>query len=259
MDKQFINKIINKNFDSVGEDELKAIIKNDHIFKLSKKDKKTLERIVENIPSSKKGEIGEVLREVLPNSFVILSHLDEHSLNADGLEINYRRSLIENLNKMNILQLCIFIDKVLMISDDNEIRFFRKEDYALHAINSVVSKSFGLTLVFEIFKPGKYKTFKYIDYERIDRDAMIATINEQAVRYRYILEIISAIVLETDEEKLFGTKINKNIRDQTAPYIKIIRKERAAVKKSGTKTVKTWSYTINNITDITLDDDDEFF
>ena len=211
MDKQFINKIINKNFDSVGEDELKAIIKNDHIFKLSKKDKKTLERIVENIPSSKKGEIGEVLREVLPNSFVILSHLDEHSLNADGLEINYRRSLIENLNKMNILQLCIFIDKVLMISDDNEIRFFRKEDYALPAINSVVSKSFGLTLVFEIFKPGKYKTFKYIDYERIDRDAMIATINEQAVRYLYILEIISAIVLETDEEKLFGTKINKNI------------------------------------------------
>ena len=40
MDKQFINKIINKNFDSVCEYELKAIIKNDHIFKLSKKDKK---------------------------------------------------------------------------------------------------------------------------------------------------------------------------------------------------------------------------
>jgi len=259
MQRQLIEKIINKKFNAIDEDELKIIINNGNIFKLSKRDIKTIKKTVENNTERDKEKLGEVLKEILPNTFEILSQLDKHSISEQGLEINYRGSLIENLNKMSNLQLSIFIDKVLMVSDDNEIRFFRKEDYALHAINSVVSRSFGLSLVFEIFKHGKYKTFKGIDYERIDKQEMIKAINEQAVRYLYILEIISAIVSDTDENKLGGTKINKIIKEQTEQYINIIKKERAAVKRTGTKAKKSWSYTINNISDITLYDDDEFF
>ena len=107
----------------------------------------------------------------------------------------------------------IFIDKVLMISDEFKIRFFRNEEYSLHEINGVISRSLGLTLVFEVFKKCNYKTFLDIPFEHTDKNLMIEVLNTQCVRYLYILKIISEIVLATEKGKLTGTKINKTIRE----------------------------------------------
>jgi hypothetical protein len=199
-----------------------------------------------------------ILKEGLPNSFVILSSLDKHSILEDGIKIDFRKNLIDNLKQMNHLQLGIFIDKVLMISDESKIRFFRNEEYSLHEINSVISKSLGLTLVFEVFQKGKYKSFLDIPFSLVDKDLMIETLNTQLVRYLYILKIISEVVLSTEESKLTGTKINKTIREQISDYVKIIKKERVTVRKTGAVPRQTWTYSICGLTDISIEDDDEF-
>lgn len=260
MGEMFLKKIIDKDFEALTVDELKVIITQDKIFSMSKKEKKALEKFIEDgITESNKGKMVAILKEGLPNSFVILSNLDKHSIVEDEIKIDFRKSLIENLKQMNHMQLCIFVDKVLMMSDEFRIRFFRNEEYSLHEINGVVSRSLGLTLVFEVFKKAKYKTFRHIPFNLIDKNQMIEVLNTHLVRYLYILTTISDIVLATEESKLSGTKINKNIRDQIADYVRIIKREREKVRKTGAVPKQTWTYSICGLTDIAIEDDDEFF
>lgn len=260
MGEMFLKKILDKEFESLSLDELKVIVVHDTIFPISKKDKNALEKIIEDgITDGNRDKMVVVLKEGLPNSFVILSNLDKHDLVSGEIKIEFRKNLIENLMLMNHLQLGIFIDKVLMVSKECKIRFFRNEEYSLHEINGVISKSLGLTLVFEVFKKGEYKTFMEIPFEHTDKNLMIEVLNAQCVRYLYILKIISEVVLATEEGKLTGTKINKNIRDQIADYVKLIKKERKYVKKTGAVPKQTWTYSICGLTDISIEDDDEFF
>lgn len=260
MGETFLKKVLNKDFEALSVDELKIIINQDYVFNISKKDKKVLEKVIEdNHLETDKDKVVSILKEGLPNSFAILSNLDKYPISEGKIKIDFRGDWIDNLNQMNHLQLCIFIDKVLMISDEFKIRFFRNEEYSLHEINVVVSKALGLTLVFEIFQKGKYKTFKNIPFEHIDKELMIDVLNTQAVRYLYILKTISEIVLDTEESKLSGTKINKTIRDQIRDYVSVIKKERSTVKKTGVVSKQTWTYSICGLTDISIEDDDEFF
>ena len=237
-----------------------VIVTYDSVFPISKTDKKALEKIIEDgITESNKDKMVAVLKEGLPNSFAILSNLDKHDIIDGEIKIEFRKNLIENLKLMNHLQLGIFIDKVLMMSKEFKIRFFRNEEYSLHEINGVISKSLGLTLVFEVFKKGEYKTFMEIPFEHTDKNLMIEVLNAQCVRYLYILKIISEVVLATEKDKLKGTKINKNIREQIDDYVKLIKKERKYVKKTGAVPKQTWTYSICGLTDISIEDDDEFF
>ena len=260
MGEMFLKKILDKEFESLTVDELKAIIAYDIIFPISKKDKKTLEKIIEDgITDGNRDKMVVVLKEGLPNPFEILSNLDKHDLIEGEIKIEYRKNLIDNLRLMNHLQLGFFIDKVLRVSKEYKIRFFRNEEYSLHEINGVISKSFGLTLVFEVFKKGEYKTFMEIPFEHTDKSLMIEVLNAQCVRYLYILKIISEVVLATEKDRLTGTKINKNIREQIDGYVKLIKKERKYVKKTGAVPKQTWTYSICGLTDISIEDDDEFF
>ena len=190
MGEIFLKKILDKEFETLTVDELKVIVAGDTIFSISKKDKKALEKIIEDgITESNKDKMVAILKEGLPNSFAILSNLDKHDLVEGEIKIEFRKNLIENLRLMNHLQLGIFIDKVLMISDESKIRFFRNEEYSLHEINGVISRSLGLTLVFQVFKKGEYKTFMEIPFEHTDTSLMIEVLNAQCVRYLYILTI----------------------------------------------------------------------
>ena len=260
MTKAFLKKLVNREYGELTYEELKLIINNETVFSLSKKDTKALVKIIDNNAlDSSKDKITNILRDGLPNIFMILSRLDKQSVVEGAINIDFRKRLIENLNKMNNLRLCYFIDKVLKTSKDERIRFFWNQEYSLHAINEVISKSLGLTLVFEIFKPGKYQTFKDINYHQIDKKQMIDVINSQSARYIYILEGIAEVVLETNEEELSGTKINKRIKQQISDYLNVVLKEKEAVRATGVKAKKTWIYNLGNNISIHVEDDDEFF
>ena len=132
MGEMFLKKILDKDFEAVTVDELKVIVAHDNIFPISKKDKKALEKIIENgITDDNRDKMVAVLKEGLPNSFAILSNLDKYDLVDGEIKIEFRKDLIENLKLMNHLQLGIFIDKVLMVSKESKIRFFRNEEYSL--------------------------------------------------------------------------------------------------------------------------------
>ena len=260
MGEMFLKKILDKDFGAITTEELKAITANEDIFPISKKDKKVLEKIIEDgITEGNKDKMMAVLKEGLPHSFAILSNLDKHSLEEGEIKIDFRENLTKNLKLMNHLQLCTFVDKVLMVSKESKIRFFRNEEFSLHEINGAVSKSFGLTLVFEVFKKGYQKIFSDIPFTHIDKARMIETLNIQCIRYFYILKTIADIVLTTEESKLRGTKINKEIRGQIADYVKLIKNEKKYNDKTGAKPRKTWTYSICGLTDVEVEDDDEFF
>lgn len=260
MSKTFLEKIINKEFGDLTVDELKVIVKSSEIFSLNKTNTKILEKCINkgNVEKNR-DKIITVLQEGLPSVFVLLSNLDKSAIKEENVEINFRKELTENLRQMSHLQLCVFIDKVLKISKEEKLRFFRNKDYSLHAINSVISRSLGLSLVFEIFKPGKAQKFKAIDYTRIDKTKMIEEINNQAVRYLYVLAIIAEVVLNTDESSVLGTKINKVINERISTYLTIINKEKSAVRATGVAPKQTWTYTLCNMVDIVVEEDDECF
>lgn len=260
MSKVFLKKIIGRELSDLTAEELKVIINNNSIFQLNKKDTKVLEKILNsNTLDENRDEVTLIVEDGLPSTFVILNNLDKCGIKEGGIEINFREALISNLRRMNNLQLCVFIDKVLKCGKEEKLRFFRHRDYSLHEINSVISRSLGLTLVFEIFKAGKAKNFKAIDYNRIDKEQMIEVLDEQFARYLYILEIISEIVLFAGEASLLKTKINKVIKERIKDYLVIIYKEKSAVRATGVAPRQTWTYTLCNLTEVTIEDDEEFF
>ena len=87
---------------------------------------------------------------------------------------------------------------------------------------------------------------------------MIEEINNQAVRYLYVLVTIAKVVLNTEETSIMGTNINKRINEGISGYLNIINKERAAVRATGVAPKQTWTYMLCGVTDITIEDDEYF-
>lgn len=264
MIKKFLRKVLNEEYENLTLEELELIINNDNIFSLSKKDKKVIAQVLKDGSIEiNRDKIVNTLKEGLPSAVVILNNLDNNSIINGNTEFSFRANLINNLNQMNNLQICVFFDKVMRYSKEYKLNFLRNKVYSLHEINSVISKSFGLSLVFEIFKIGRLKRFPAIDYNRIDKNQMINTINNQVVRYLYFLEIISEAALTIDESKCVGrkipryNKINEIIEEKFNYYEEIIKFEKIALNEAGARPKQTWIYTLGNLETITVEDDDE--
>ena len=87
---------------------------NSAVFSLNKTDTKTLKRIVKKGSiETDKDKVVAILREGLPSVFVLLSNLDKYAIKEGTIDVRFRENLLDSLNKMNHLQLCVFVDKVL--------------------------------------------------------------------------------------------------------------------------------------------------
>jgi hypothetical protein len=69
---------------------------------------------------------------------------------------------------------------------------------------------------------------------------------------------IAEVVLNTDEDSILGTKINKAIKEQISVYLSVINKEKSAVRATGVAPKQTWTYTLCNLINIAIEDDDEY-
>ena len=256
MECAFLKKLIDRDFNNLTADELSLIISNNKVFGLKKKDLRTIEKLICKGIDINKDKIGQTLEEVLPDTFSIFNNLDEQGAYGERLSIDLRNTLLSTLKQMNHLQLCVFINKALKFKKDYSINFFRKFEYSLHEINSVISKALGLSLVFQIFKTGAVKSFTIIDYNKIDKVQMVATLNNQLVRHLYVLEVIARVVLNAEESTLFGTNINKAIREEILSFVPLVQKENKTIKETGVKAPHTWIYTLCNSTKIELADNE---
>lgn len=260
MDREFLNKLLNRDFENLSIEEISAIIYSDDVFSISKKDKKVLEKLIANGSLDiNRSQVSAVLEEAIPRAIVILNKLDKFSIDTGSVKIDFKNELLECLNQMNLLQLCTFIDKVMLMSKENKINFLRHKVYSLHEINRAFSRSFGLSLAFEIFKPGKSKRFKVVDYHKLDKALLIDTIMNHAIRYRCILSSIAIAVSATEESKLAGTKINKAIREDIVGYLDIIKEEGKAFSATGVRGEPTWTYTLCNLLEIEAEEDMDYF
>ena len=93
----FLKKILNKAFEELTAEELQAIINHEDIFPISKKDKKVLEKIIEEgIQDDNKDKMVIILKEGLPHPFAILSNLDKYSLEEGEIKIDFREKGVLN-------------------------------------------------------------------------------------------------------------------------------------------------------------------
>lgn len=146
MSEMFLIKLLERDFEALTIDEISALISDDEIFALNKKDKKTLEKIIENnLLDTEREKAVKVLKESVPSAMAILNNLDKFGLNKGTIKIDFREALLENLNKMNNLQLCVFIDKMMMFSKECKLNFLRNR----------VLKPFGFSVILFASKTRK--------------------------------------------------------------------------------------------------------
>ena len=119
MERAFLKKLIDRDFNNLTADELSLIISNKEVFGLKKKkDLKTIENLISKGIDINKDKIGQTLEEVLPDTFSIFSNLDEQGAYSEKLSIDLRNTLLNTLKQMNQLQLCVFINKTLKFKKD---------------------------------------------------------------------------------------------------------------------------------------------
>ena len=113
MEHAFLKKLIDREFNNLTQDELLLIVNNHEVFALKKKDLNVIEKLIDKGIEPNKDKISQVLEEALPPIISILNNLDQQAIYGKGITIDFRGSLQDNLNQMNQLQLCVFINKVL--------------------------------------------------------------------------------------------------------------------------------------------------
>ena len=101
MNEQFLRRIISKDFENLAREELSLITSNPKVFGLNKKNLAALEKIVLNNTLYKnKDKVNKILSAGLSSTFEILSNMDKQGVGNGLIEINFRKELLENLNKM---------------------------------------------------------------------------------------------------------------------------------------------------------------
>ena len=145
MTRALIKKLITNDYDSLTFEEIKLIISNPKVFPIKKTDKQALEKLVSKPSDENRDTAIKVLRAILPSPFELLKNIDKYSIREEDREFNFRDQLLRNLHRMNNMQLCVFIDKVIKFGKDG----IKSEGYLIIKRNG------------EVLKTTKIRTDKY--------------------------------------------------------------------------------------------------
>ena len=85
MERAFLKKLIDRDFNNLTADELSLIISINKVFGLKKKDLRTIEKLICKGIDINKDKIGQTLEEVLPDTFSIFNNLDEQGAYGEKL------------------------------------------------------------------------------------------------------------------------------------------------------------------------------
>ena len=245
-----LNKLLEKDYENLTIEELGVLDKYRETFGLGDEFKKLYEDLIKG--ENNLNKIKEELETKLLPRILILENLSKLEINEPELHVNFRGELINNLRKMDNLRICYFIDKVSYQIKENNIRFFgvkRQNEISYHMINNGISDSYILNLVFEIFeKNSKYK-FLHLDVNKFNKQYMIEVLNKYFTCYLYILEIISDVVLNCDEDELSKKTLAFAITKEIKQYLNVIREDKKLFKVKGNRLFRNWSYFIEILND----------
>ena len=116
-------------------------------------------------------------------------------------------------------------------------------------INKVISDSYNLNLVFEIFEKNNKNKFLHLDVNKFNKEYMIEVLNKYFTCYLYILEIISGVVLNCDEDELSKKTLAFAITKEIKQYLNVIREDKKLFKVKGNRLFRNWSYFIEILND----------
>ena len=245
-----LNKLLEKDYENLTIEELGVLDKYRETFGLGDEFKKLYEDLIKG--ENNLNKIKEELETKLLPRILILENLSKLEINEPELHVNFRGELISNLRKMDNLRVCYFIDKVSYQIRENNIRFFgvkRQNEISYHMINKVISDSYNLNLVFEIFEKNSKNKFLHLDVNKFNKEYMIEVLNKYFTCYLYILEIISDVVLNCEEDELSKKTLAFAITKEIKQYLNVIREDKKLFKVKGNRLFRNWSYFIEILND----------
>ena len=245
-----LNKLLEKDYENLTIEELGVLDKYKETFGLGDEFKKLYEDLIKG--ENNLNKIKEELETKLLPRILILENLSKLEINEPELHVNFRGELINNLRKMDNLRICYFIDKVSYQIKENNIRFFgvkRQNEISYHMINKVISDSYNLNLVFEIFEKNSKNKFLHLDVNKFNKEYMIEVLNKYFTCYLYILEIISDVVLNCEEDELSKKTLAFAITKEIKQYLNVIREDKKLFKVKGNRLFRNWSYFIEILND----------
>lgn len=245
-----LNKLLEKDYENLTIEELGVLDKYRETFGLGDEFKKLYEGLIKG--ENNLNKIKEELETKLLPRILILENLSKLEIKEPELNVNFRGELLNNLRKMDNLRICYFIDKVSYQIKENNIRFFgvkRQNEISYHMINKVISDSYNLNLVFEIFEKNSKNKFLHLDVNKFNKEYMIEVLNKYFTCYLYILEIISDVVLNCDEDELSKKTLAFAITKEIKQYLNVIREDKKLFKVKGNRLFRNWSYFIEILND----------
>lgn len=233
----FILKILNRQFDELSRDEMLAIAENPDVFQMPKKFRKLLGD--SELNDEARHAAIEMLKDELHASIDLLNRLDQFAVNDPVYGVEFKKDFIETAKRLPIYRLCILIDKLDYYMRKYRICFFgnnQAKPNVWHEINKVVSDSFGLDLVFEVFGCKEhYYRFEKLNYTAFKADKLIACLEAYCRNWTCILYYIAQTLADADEESVTKKKsITAAINKSVQVYMDIIKaehKELGKVKK----------------------------
>ena len=258
MENVILYKLFEGQYDKLTTDELKMISNHCDLFGLKKEFGKLVDAVSINYAfslgeeTSPKDSVNKYLKEHLPSRSELLNKFDDKSINEPNFKIDFKERFFSNVRKMDTLQLCYLIDKIgyYMKKKNGGLRFFGDKQHmvgAYHELNKTISNSFDTVLSFNFFYFNIKEKFLNVDYSVFEKDSLRLCLEKCCLHHFCLLERISDVILNFDENNLKNTThiINK---DNDFAYFKkiIIEGKVEANKRGGAKNETTWQLYIED-------------
>ena len=242
----FLDKFLRCEFGGFDRRDLEIIKFNKKLFGVGKGFDSLMENIKdESLSDETRERVINTLKEELFPRTVVIKSLDDNKLVFGGEELDFKARFFDNLSRMNNLQMCYLIDKICFLLHKNKLGFFgghNNDESVYHQLNEVISKSYGLDLVFGVFGVNQSKNFLPLQIDRFDNRLFIECLRRNVRNYFCILSGLSDVILGFKEDELPNKSLAYAIGKKVNIFINSIKEEKKLFTNKGKKFEKKWVY-----------------
>ena len=236
MSYNILNFILEKQYDELSTSDVNIIAKYPEIFGLGNEFRKLISKVNEENYFKYKEEVISYIDKNIFSRFEILSRLDKEKIDEENLNVAFKSNFYNNLDKMNIIQICVLLDQIgVYIKDISKYKYnffgpkYKNAEF-YHEINMIASKACGTSIAFIIFSRDSRLRFLKTNYNNYNKEDIINCLKKRVVHNFYILETISNIVLELDSNEVlikgYKSKLTRKINKASELYKEIVEEHK---------------------------------